>query len=767
MLLRLCSLLLLVFLAGIALPAGAAEPSVPAEAAAKPADLERLVDTLEDETKRKAFVGDLKALIDVQKKAEARQAPSLGTRLLELVSSKMENAGAHLGSAAEAVLDLPRLAGWIQDGLADPQRRADWLMLIAKLSLILAAGLVAQQATQWLLRRPYALIEAQATASKTTRILLAFLRTVLDLVAIGAFLAVTYAAMTLTEPNHTARVAALAFINAIVASRVILAVAKLIFAPNFASMRLVPMTDETANYGYLWVRRMTHLTVYGYFAIEALPALGVLTGAHETLRKFLGLIVCLLLIILVMQNRLSVAQEIRGDAGPFLGQFRRRLADVWHLLVIMYLVTIYGVWALELPGGFEFILRATLLSLVILAMAQGVVLVLGRVIRRGFSLNDEQKIRFPGLEARANKYLPVLMIVARVFVYGLAALAFLQTWGLGVVDWLSSPLGIAVAGRFARIVMIVAIALIVWEVVSAMIERYLAATDFEGHVIHRGQRAQTLLPLLRNIVLIVISVMITLTLLSELGVDTGPLLAGAGIFGLAVGFGAQTFVKDVITGFFILVEDAVAVGDVAEVGGHGGKVEAMSIRSIQLRDVHGDVHRVPFSEVKSTINRSRGFSFAVFHIGVAYREDTDRCMNVIREVGDEMLTDAGLAADILADIEIMGVESFADSAVIIGARIKVKAGKQVGVQRGFNRLLKKRFDAEGIEMPFPHQTVYFGVDRRGEAPPAHIRIEEPAREDRRVASEPPVQLVKPPEGEQSDFEDEVSAKDAMPRPAKE
>lgn len=767
MLLRLCSLLLLIFLAGIALPAGAAEPSAPAEAAAKPADLQRLVDTLEDETKRKAFVGDLKALIDVQKKEEAKRAPSLGTRVLELVSSKMEGAGAQLGAAAEAVLDLPRLAGWIQNGLADPQRRADWLVLVAKLALVLAAGLVAQQAAQWLLRRPYALIKAQAAASKMTRILLALLRTVLDLVAIGAFLAVTYAVLTLTEPNHTARVAALAFINAIVASRAILAVAKLVFAPNFASMRFLPMTGETANYGYLWVRRLTYLTVYGYFAIEALPALGVLTGAHETLRKLLGLIVCLLLIILVMQNRHAVAHEIRGDAGPFLGQFRRRLADVWHLLVIMYLVTIYGVWALELPGGFEFILRATLVSLVILAIAQGVVLVLGRVIRRGFSLNDEQKIRFPGLEARANKYLPVLMIVAQVFIYGVAALAFLQTWGLGVVEWLSSPLGIAVAGRIARIVMIVAIALIVWEVVSAMVERYLAATDHDGHVVHRGQRAQTLLPLLRNIVLIVISVMITLTVLSELGVDTGPLLAGAGILGLAVGFGAQTFVKDVITGFFILVEDTVAVGDVVEVGGHGGKVEAMSIRSIQLRDVHGDVHRVPFSEVKSTINRSKGFSFAVFQIGVAYREDTDRCMNVIREVGDEMLTDAGLAADILADIEIMGVESFADSAVVIGARIKVKAGKQVGVQRGFNRLLKKRFDAEGIEMPFPHQTVYFGVDRRGEAPPAHIRIENPAREDRRAASDAPVQLVKPPEGEQSDFEDEVSAKDAMPRPSKE
>ena len=622
------------------------------------------------------------------------------------------------------------------------------ITLVVKLAVILAAGLIAQLLTQWLLRRPYGMIEGQAASSGVTRTLLACLRTLLDLVAIGAFLAATYLAMAVAEPPYLARLAALAVINAIVISRSVLAAARLIFAPNFAALRLLPMTDETANYGFLWVRRLTYLTVYGYFAIEALPALGILGGAQELLRKLLGLLICLLLVVLVLQNRHSVAQEIRGEAGPLLGQFRRRLADVWHLLAITYLITIYAVWALALPGGFEFILRATLVSLVILAVAQGVVLVLGRVIHRGFSLTDEQKVRFPGLEARANKYMPILMIAARTAIYGVAALAFLQTWGLNVVDWLSSPLGTAISGRAARIVMIVAVALIVWEVVSALIERYLDATDSSGNIIHSGHRIQTLLPLLRNVILIVVTIMVVLTVLSELGVNIGPLLAGAGILGLAVGFGAQTFVKDVITGFFILVEDSVAVGDIVDLGGHSGKVEAMSIRSIQLRDLRGDVHRVPFSEVKSTINHSKGFSFAVFDIGVAYREDTDRCMNVIREVGGEMLADPVFARDILADIEIMGVESFLDSAVVIRSRIKVRPGKQAAIQRGFNRLLKKRFDAEGIEMPFPHQTVYFGADSRGEAPPAHVLIREPAPDRKPAESEPPARLVKRPEGEQ-------------------
>jgi small conductance mechanosensitive channel len=760
MLKRLLLCLLLWLPAG---PVSAAEPAkgvAETTAAAGPAELERLVKTLEDEAQRKALIGDLKALVAAQRRVE--EAPSAGSRLLEVLSGKIESAGAQLGHAAEAVLNLPRLATWLQEGLASPERRAAWLIVVAKLSLILAVGLIAQHLVQWLLRRPYASIESQRPASPAARLLLAVLRTLLDLVGVAAFVAATYGTMTLSDPVHHARVVALAVINAIVVSRVVLSVAKLVFAPNIADMRLVPMSDETANYGFLWVRRLTLLGVYGFFAIEAVSALGVTPGGHGLLMKTLGLVICLLLIILVLQNRHPVAHEIRGDAGPLLGQFRRRLADVWHLLVITYLATIYGVWALEVPGGFEFILRATLLSLIIIVIAQGVVLVAARVIRRGFSLTADQRLRFPGLEARANRYLPVLVVVMQAFIYGLAALAFLQTWGLNVVDWLSSPLGAAIVSRIARIFMILAIALIVWEVVSALIERYLEATDRDGHVIERGQRIQTLLPLLRNVVLIVIAVMVTLTVLSEMGVDTAPLIAGAGILGLAIGFGAQTFVKDVITGFFILVEDAVAVGDLVEVGGHSGKVEAMSIRSIQLRDLRGNVHRVPFSEVTSTVNRSKVYSFAFFDIGVAYREDVDRCMNVIREVGEEMRKDAAFAADIMAEIELMGVQSFDDSAVVIRARIKVRPGRQLSVQRGFNRLLKKRFDAEGIEIPFPHRTIYFGVDARGEAPPAHIRIEEAARAAPKVVEAPPAVLVKPPEGEQSDFEEVVTPEGGEP-----
>jgi moderate conductance mechanosensitive channel len=325
------------------------------------------------------------------------------------------------------------------------------------------------------------------------------------------------------------------------------------------------------------------------------------------------------------------------------------------------------------------------------------------------------------------------------------------------VGWIATPTGSAIARGVVNVLVIVSIALLVWELLSAGIERYLAARDSDGNEITRGQRALTLLPLLRNVVMVSLAVLVTLTVLSEIGVNIGPLIAGAGILGLAIGFGAQTFVKDVITGFFILIEDAVGVGDIVILGGYKGKVEAISIRSIQLRDLQGDVHRIPFSEVTSTTNRSKVYSFASFDIGVAYREDVDHCMNVIREVGAEMRKEPNFASMITEDIEIMGVQSFDDSAVVIRARIKVLPGKQLGVQRAFNRLIKNRFDAEGIEIPFPHRTIYFGVDSHGNAPPAHIRVNESglSREGR-----PKATLAKPPEGERADFDEEPGAIDS-------
>ena len=220
--------------------------------------------------------------------------------------------------------------------------------------------------------------------------------------------------------------------------------------------------------------------------------------------------------------------------------------------------------------------------------------------------------------------------------------------------------------------------------------------------------------------------MATLVVLAELGVNIAPLLAGAGVVGLAVGFGAQTLVKDVITGAFILFEDSIAVGDYVEVGSHEGTVEAITVRTIRLRDIHGTVHTIPFSSVDSVKNYTKDFAYHVAEIGVAYRENTDDVVKLLREVGEDLRADPEYADDIIEPMEINGLDRFDDSAVVIRSRLKTQPGAQWRVKREFNRRVKLKFDAEGIEIPFPHTTIYFGEDREGAAPPAHVRIGRPS-----------------------------------------
>ncbi len=738
-------LLLLFAFALATLPAAAAEPgTAPAQTETK--DLERLVDTLEDPAKRDAFVADLKALIAVQKGAQETTEKPVGSLLLEAVSGKVETAGKELADAAATLTDLPQLTTDLQQTLSDPEARSLWLMVLLKLAAILAAGLAGEWLALLALRRPRAAIETQTTDGFWIHLVFVILRTMLELVAVATFAAAAYGMMTLIAPAHEGQVIAIALINASLIARAVTAIARMLLAPRVAKMRLVPMSDETANYSFVWIRRLTNLCAYGFLLLNAALALGMAQVTYGLLLKLLGLLVGLLLVMLILQNRHHVAARIRGNGDGAFRQVRDRVADIWHILLILYLVVTYGVWVLELPGGFEFVLRATVLTAIILAVARTLAALVRGGVKKAFALNEEQRRRFPGLEARANRYLPMLVTALKVVLYGAAAVALLEVWGLDIFDWLSGPIGSVVLQRVATIILIVAVALLVWEVVSAAIEQYLAGQDRDGNAVARSQRAQTLLPLVRNVVFVVLAVMVILTVLSELGINIGPLIAGAGIVGLAVGFGAQTMVKDFITGFFILIEDTVAVGDIVELGGHSGRVEAMSIRSIQLRDLSGQVHRIPFSEVTTTVNKSKDFSFATFDIGVGYSENVDRVIEVIRDVGRELTEDEEYTGIVIGDIDIMGVQALADSAVVIRARIRVQPGKQFGLQRAFNRAIKNRFDQEGIEIPFPHRTLYFGEDSSGNAPDARVRLVD-ARTKKPETAAPTATPNKRPEGE--------------------
>jgi small conductance mechanosensitive channel len=345
-----------------------------------------------------------------------------------------------------------------------------------------------------------------------------------------------------------------------------------------------------------------------------------------------------------------------------------------------------------------------------------------------------------------------------------AAVAILEAWGVQAFAWIVSSAGERVLASVANIVVITVLAVVVWELVSSLIERRLNA-DGDGRT--PSTRARTLLPLAQTALKIVLVVLVAMVVLSEVGVNITPLLAGAGVVGLAVGFGAQKLVQDVITGWFILMEDTLSVGDVAEVAGHAGLVERINIRTIRLRDLSGVVHTIPFSSVDAVKNFTKDFSFYLFEVGVAYREDTDEVVEVLREIDAEMREDPAYKSDILEPLEVMGVDRFEDSAVIVRVRTKTRPLRQWSVGREFNRRMKKAFDARGIEIPFPHQRVYFGVDKDGTAPAANLRIEQGLSEafaDRQAAPEAETpETPKTTQGREAAISDEDLPDDDAPR----
>ena len=236
----------------------------------------------------------------------------------------------------------------------------------------------------------------------------------------------------------------------------------------------------------------------------------------------------------------------------------------------------------------------------------------------------------------------------------------------------------------------------------------------------RIKRLDTLERVFRYVATVIITLVGAMLVLSEVGISIAPILATAGVLGIAIGFGAQSLVKDYFNGFFLLLENQVRQGDVVEVSGKGGLVEEMTLRYIRLRDYEGSVHYIPNGTIDTVTNRSRGFAYAVIDVGVAYREDIDGVYAVMRDVAAELRTDPEIADKIEDDLEIAGVDNWADSAVVIRCRFKVKPLEQWGVRRAFLHRLKNAFDAAGIEIPYPHLTVYAGQNKDGSAPPLRL-----------------------------------------------
>jgi small-conductance mechanosensitive channel len=666
---------------------------------------------------------------------------SLGGQLVVASSGLLRRIGSQLSETYLAVGGLPQLAEWLSGMLADPAVRTWVAGALARLGAAVALGwliawlvqralarvrlaLLARapgpaaggqdpaqptEATDALARAEAGAVEEHSSPSPPSRMVthraaIALGLFGLDLLAVLAFvfgahllLATPLAGTSLTQLVVAAGIEAITLWWAGRALLVTLA------APGTPAVRLLPLGDANAAYLVRWASRLLGFAFGAAAALEAASLLGLPRAAQSGWVKATSFLILAVLIGIVVHKRHDMRSFLAAEGPGLLAPLRRGLAPSWHGVAIVVLVLGWFAWISEITAGQPSILPRVVLSLLLLFLARLAANGVARWLEQKLAVDDALAERYPGIDARARTYQPLLRVGIGAVGSFVLIIAVAEIWGLAPIAWLmGTQAGRTILSGLASIGFTLVLALVVWEAINIAFARHLRRLN-DASLLARSARLRTLLPMLRAAVLVVIVIFVAMTVLSELGVNIAPLLAGAGVLGIAIGVGSQKLVQDLITGLFLLLENAMQVGDVVTVAGVSGVVEDLSIRSIRLRAEDGAVHVIPFSAVTTVTNMTRDFSQAVIDAQVAYKDDYDHVVEVMRAIAAEMRADPAWQSEILADLEVMGLIRFDASGIIIRCRLRCLPFARWRVQREFHRRMKARFEQEGIEIPYPHQ----------------------------------------------------------------
>ncbi len=496
--------------------------------------------------------------------------------------------------------------------------------------------------------------------------------------SVGAFLAFSWPPLL--------REIVLGYLTAFLVLRIALVVSRFVLAPGGERFRLVPMNSRAAWFWYHRIGIGVGWLAIGWVTVGLLGTLGLAAASRELIAYVLGLVL------------LGIAIEAtwRRPAAA-LGQDGR--ASLSSAAVTNWLFT--GYWALLWLLWVASALPTFWLAVVVVALPaaiRGMRLSVNHMLRPAGAASAEDNLRSV-TEVSIERGLRALLIIG-------AALLLAKAWH---VDLVAMTMQDTLATRLTRgILSAIVIALIaefVWYFARALIDAKLAVTPqaalADTEEARRQARLRTLLPILRNVLFVVISVIALLMVLSAMGIEIAPLIAGAGVVGVAVGFGAQTLVKDIISGMFFLIDDAFRVGEYIQSGSYKGTVESFSLRSVKLRHHRGPLYTVPFGELGAVQNMSRDWVIDKLTIGVTYDTDLEKVRKIIKEVGKELLANPEYAPHILETLKMQGVEQFGDYAIQIRMKMMTKPGEQFVIRRKALALIRKAFNEHGINFAQP------------------------------------------------------------------
>ncbi|RFC66571.1 mechanosensitive ion channel protein [Fulvimarina endophytica] len=527
------------------------------------------------------------------------------------------------------------------------------------------------------------------------------------------------------------------FLNAFLVIEMVKVALASFVSPNYPALRLTPFSNRQASYWYFWLSRF--ISILGYTFLFVAPVIRTASSvqAADATRFVVVIFSVLLAIGLILKNRGTVRERLKrakkqGDTSVS-AQINAFLGQIWWIVAIGFVLAAFIVWLRSPDQGMSFLAAGTLKTIAAMAIGGLIVSILSRWIARGIPIPQSTKEKLPLLEKRINSFIPNVLTVIRIFVV-IAVLAYvLEAWSIASYStWLSSSVGQSFVGGLIGAGIILFVGVAIYIAVSSWIE-YRLNPNY-GTI--PTARERTLLSLFRNAFTIAMVVIVSMLVLSQLGIDIAPLLAGAGVVGLAIGFGAQKFVQDIITGAFIQIQNAMNEGDIVEVNGVSGTVEQLTVRSVGIRTVDGTWCLIPFSSVDQVSNFSKDFAYYVADIGVAYRENLEDVEQMMVDAFAELKT-TSVAENLIGEMDMWGVQELGDSAVVMRGRVMTKPGTQWGIGRAYRGIIKRMADERGIEIPFPHMTVWFGEDRKGNAPPIRMagEIEAPG-EAPRIEAEP-------------------------------
>jgi len=514
------------------------------------------------------------------------------------------------------------------------------------------------------------------------------------------------------------------FLNAFLVIELIKAAVRMLFSSRYQGLRLLPISAPEASYWNRWIARLVGMVGYGLMVAVPLVNYYLAASLGQALGTLIMLCAFIYAVAVVLKNRLRLRTSINAAAArSTLAASRitlQLLARTWHLLALIYFIGVFVITLLSPVEALPFVLFATLQTLIAVVVGLLLSSFLSQTIGRRIQLSADMNRKLPMLEKRLNSYVPNMLRVLRTFILVAVIMVVLDAWYVfDLAAWYASQHGIALVSKLIHVAIILIVALAVWLGLASLIEHKLNPETGKGEP---TARAKTLLSLFRNVLVISMVTMTGMIVLAEIGINIGPLIAGAGVLGLAIGFGSQKLVQDVITGVFIQIENAMNTGDVVTVGGVTGTAEKLSIRSVGIRDLAGTYHIVPFSSVDTVSNYMREFAYHVGEYRIAYHESIDHAVEQLQVAFTDLQASDEHSHKLLEELTVAGVTSLADSSVNIRVMIMTTPGDQWAVGRAYNRLVKLRFDEAGIDIPRPHTTLYFGEHKDGTAPAANIRV---------------------------------------------